>query len=55
MFGEKGGDKKMNGWKTERHKEQVYNMYFRGQKDKKNKLWTETGKDRKTERTCFIG
>lgn len=50
MFGEKGGDKKMNGWKTERHKEQIYNMYFKRQKDIKNRFTTCILEDRKTKK-----
>ena len=58
MFVEGGYDKKMKGLETERQvfldrktKKQIYNTYFERQKDKKNRLWTETREDRKTKRT----
>lgn len=54
MFVEGGYDKKMKGLETERQvfldrktKKQIYNTYFERQKDKKNRLWTETREDRK--------
>ena len=61
MFVEEGCDKKRTSWWTERQifediktKKQIYNTYFERQKDIKDRLWTETGEDRKTERTGFI-
>ena len=58
MFVEGGCDKKIKGLQTERQvfldrktKKQIYNTYFERQKDKKNRLWTETREDRKTKRT----
>ena len=61
MFGEKGSDKKRTSWWIERQifediktKKQIYNTYFERQKDIKDRLWTETGEDRETERTGFI-
>ena len=55
MFVEGGCDKKMKGLQTGRQifedrktKKQIYNTYFERQKDKKNRLWTETREDRKT-------